>query len=74
MDIVLPHIASKLLPPAADPFALLYTKNLIRNATYENKSYTQINDAEVKGAEEVFFSGRPGKQFQRVASKTKSKL
>lgn len=74
MDFVLPHIASKLLPPTVDDFALLYTKNLIRTATYEGKSWEQINEAEVKGAQTVFISGRPAKQFERVASKGKSKL
>lgn len=73
MDYVLPHITSKLLPPTADSFALLYTKNLIRTATYESKSWTEVNNAEVQGAETVFYSGRPNVQFQRVASKSAAK-
>lgn len=73
MDYVLPHITSKLLPPNADSFALLYTKNLIRSATYEAKSWTEVNDAEVQGAETVFYSGRPIEQFLRVASKAAAK-
>ncbi|UZJ54151.1 hypothetical protein CBS101457_003471 [Exobasidium rhododendri] len=68
MDFVLPHLTSKLLPPTADSFALLYTKKLIRNATYEGKSWTEVNDAEVLGAAKVFTSGRPIKQFERLAT------
>ena len=67
MDYVLPHLTSKLLPPVADSFALLFTKNLIRNATYESKSWVEVNEAEIRGAEQVFTSGRPAKQFERLA-------
>ena len=74
MDFVLPHLTSKFLPPTADPFALLFTKKLIRNATYEGKSWTEVNDAEVLGAEQVFTSGRPAKQFERLAQGGRHKL
>lgn len=74
MDVVLPHITSQFIPPTADPFALLYTKKLIKEATYENKSWSQVNYAEVQGAQTVFASGRPMKQFQRLASGGRHKL
>lgn len=74
MDHVLPHLASKLLPPVADSFALLYTKKLIRSATYEGKSWEEVNNAEVRGAETVFGSGRPAKQFERLAAGGRHKM
>lgn len=74
MDFVLPHLASKLLPPTADSFALLFTKRLIRDATYEGKTWTEVNEAEVRGAEKVFISGRPLKQFERLAKGGRHKL
>lgn len=74
MDHVLPHLTSRFLPPVADPFALLFTKNLIRSATYESQSWTEANNAELKGAEAVFLSGRPAKQFERLAMGGRHKL
>lgn len=74
LPAVLDHLGSRLLPPAVDSFAVLYTKRLIRQAVYENRTLTEVNYEELRGAEEVFKSGRPATQFARIASGGRHKL
>ncbi|PWZ00675.1 ClpP/crotonase [Testicularia cyperi] len=74
LDPVLHHLRSKLLPPTANAFALLYTKNLIQRATYDNLGADAANQNELRGAELVFGSGEPAKQFERLASGGRHKI
>ncbi|PWN52596.1 ClpP/crotonase [Violaceomyces palustris] len=67
-------VRSTLLPPHANPFALLYTKRLLVKAAYHNLDLEQANQAELRGAEIVFRSGEPSKQFARLASGGRHKL
>lgn len=73
---VLSHIGSHLMPPLADPYALVYSKRLIQRVTYDGLSREEANQAELRGAERVFTSGVPLRQFARMAQGTgkKSKM
>ncbi|CAO1622290.1 unnamed protein product [Jaminaea pallidilutea] len=74
LDDVLNHIGDKLLPPTADPFALAYTKRIIQRVNYDHLSREEANQEELRGAETVFTSGIPLKQFARIAGGQRHKL
>lgn len=74
LDQVLSHLADKFLPPTLDPFSLLYTKELLRAANYDGWDATRTNMEEIRGAEQVFSSGRPQKQFERIKNGGRHKL
>lgn len=46
LELVLDHIRDRHLPPTLDPFALLYTKRLIRDANYKPSSFVEASEAE----------------------------
>jgi peroxisomal 3,2-trans-enoyl-CoA isomerase len=71
---VLSHIGDRLLPPHVDAFAINYTKRLLRETAYTNKTIVEANADELQGADIVFRAGRPQKQFARLASGGRHKL
>ncbi|KDN47341.1 ClpP/crotonase [Tilletiaria anomala UBC 951] len=74
LDLVLSHLSQKFLPPILDPWSLLYTKELIRAANYDGWDLARTNMEEIKGAEQVFMSGRPQRQFERISQGGRHKL
>ena len=73
MPTVLDLLTARFLEPAADPFALLYTKKLIRAASYDGWDLSKTLIEELKGTESVFTSGRPQKQIQRLRQAAKAR-
>lgn len=47
LEAVLAHLKAKFMPPTANPFALLFTKNLIQRATYDNLNAETANQNEL---------------------------
>jgi peroxisomal 3,2-trans-enoyl-CoA isomerase len=62
LGAVLERLEQRLSPPSIDPFALAYSKRLIQKATYEGLSSEEANQAELRGAEIVFTSGKPAER------------
>ncbi|CAO1633005.1 unnamed protein product [Sympodiomycopsis kandeliae] len=71
---VLSHIGAKLMPPHADSHALVRSKQIIQRVTYDNLSREEANQLELRGAEEVFTSGIPLRQFAKIAGGGRHKL
>ena len=74
LSTVLSHLTDKFLPPVLDPFSLLFTKELLRAAAYDGWDMAKMSIEEFKGAEAVFTSGRPQKQFERIRDGGRHKL
>ncbi len=74
LDKVLEHLSNKFLPPALDPVSLRHTKEMIRAANYDGWTVARTHREEMKGAQMVFASGRPQKQFERIVNGGRHKL